>query len=175
MAQVKFYKTSNSNLSSLPKIDGQIILVTDTGKLYIDNSSSERFEIGGGGGGGGSYTAGDHISIDSNNVISAIIPDEVVVSATQPSGNDWKLWFTPGEVGSVASEITNSYSTSNSIGYSANYFNSKVLTKDNTTSYTPTSDYQPATKKYVDENTGIGMLPVNPTITTNYNIWIETD
>ena len=29
-----------------------------------------------------------------------------------------------------------------------------VLTKTNTTSYTPTSDYHPATKKYVDDNVG---------------------
>lgn len=31
---------------------------------------------------------------------------------------------------------------------------SNVLTKNNTASYTPTNDYHPATKKYVDENSG---------------------
>lgn len=29
-----------------------------------------------------------------------------------------------------------------------------VLMKDNTTAFTPTSDYQPATKKYVDDHSG---------------------
>lgn len=31
---------------------------------------------------------------------------------------------------------------------------SNILTKDNTTEWTPTGDYNPATKKYVDENKG---------------------
>ena len=31
-----------------------------------------------------------------------------------------------------------------------NLLNNKFLTKTNTTEYTPTSDYNPATKKYVD-------------------------
>ncbi len=39
-----------------------------------------------------------------------------------------------------------------------------VLTKTNTTSYAPTSDYHPATKKYVDDNIGrAGILVVNIT------------
>lgn len=33
-----------------------------------------------------------------------------------------------------------------------------TLLKDNTTAFTPTTDYQPATKKYVDENGGIGIV-----------------
>ena len=32
----------------------------------------------------------------------------------------------------------------------------EFLSKTNTTSYTPTSDYHPATKKYVDDNAGSG-------------------
>ena len=31
-----------------------------------------------------------------------------------------------------------------------------VLMKDNTTAFTPTADYQPATKKYVDDSAGGG-------------------
>ena len=34
----------------------------------------------------------------------------------------------------------------------------KVLTKDNTTEFTPTADYQPATKKYVDDKTNIANI-----------------
>ena len=33
-----------------------------------------------------------------------------------------------------------------------------TLLKNNTTAFTPTMDYQPATKKYVDENGGIGIV-----------------
>ena len=33
-----------------------------------------------------------------------------------------------------------------------------TLLKDNTTEFSPTSDYQPATKKYVDENTGVQVV-----------------
>ena len=43
---------------------------------------------------------------------------------------------------------------------------SEVLTKNNTYEYTPTTDYNPATKKYVDDNTPIKSLPVNPTTKT---------
>lgn len=43
---------------------------------------------------------------------------------------------------------------------------SEVLTKNNTHEYTPTNDYNPATKKYVDDNTPIKSLPVNPTTKT---------
>ena len=33
-----------------------------------------------------------------------------------------------------------------------------TLLKNNTTAFTPTTDYQPATKQYVDENSGIGIV-----------------
>lgn len=33
-----------------------------------------------------------------------------------------------------------------------------TLLKDNTTEFSPTGDYQPATKKYVDENTGVQVV-----------------
>ncbi len=40
------------------------------------------------------------------------------------------------------------------------------LTKNNTIEYTPTNDYNPATKKYVDDNTPIRSFPVNDTTRT---------
>lgn len=33
-----------------------------------------------------------------------------------------------------------------------------TLLKDNTTEFSPTSDYQPATKKYVDDNSGVQVV-----------------
>lgn len=57
-----------------------------------------------------------------------------------------------------------------------------VLTKTNTTSYTPSGDYQPATKKYVDDaiqaalaNYIANNINVNPADTSDKNIWIETE
>ena len=33
-----------------------------------------------------------------------------------------------------------------------------TLLKNNTTAFSPTEDYQPATKKYVDDNAGVGIV-----------------
>lgn len=49
--------------------------------------------------------------------------EDIIISDTQPTGNDWKLWIDSNEVGSQASEITNEYSESTGLGYSANYIN----------------------------------------------------
>ena len=50
---------------------------------------------------------------------------------------------------------------------------SRVLATDNTTEYTPTADYHPATKKYVDDNAGSGGISVqsNILINGNFAIW----
>ena len=45
-------------------------------------------------------------------------------------------------------------------------FRVDFLNLNNETIYTPTTDYHPATKKYVDDNTPIKSLPVNPTTKT---------
>lgn len=49
--------------------------------------------------------------------------DIVEISNTQPSSTSNKIWIDTGEIGSAVSEITNEYSTSTGIGYSANYTN----------------------------------------------------
>ena len=49
--------------------------------------------------------------------------NEVIISNTQPSASDNKIWIDTGEIGSAVSEITNEYSTSTGLGYSANYIN----------------------------------------------------
>lgn len=49
-----------------------------------------------------------------------------------------------------------------------------VLLKDNTMSFTPTADYQPATKKYVDDNgggTNIVMQSTQPTDQKAGDFW----
>lgn len=55
-----------------------------------------------------------------------------------------------------------------------------VLMKDNTTAFTPTANYHPATKKYVDEHAGSGgisqVFHVGTTAPDNTNLlWIDTE
>ena len=46
-----------------------------------------------------------------------------------------------------------------------------VLMKDNTTAFTPTEDYQPATKKYVDDSSGGGVqIELSATQPTTLNV-----
>jgi len=50
---------------------------------------------------------------------------------------------------------------------------SQVLTLDNTVPFTPTEDYHPATKKYLDDNAGSGGVSVqsNLFVNGNFSIW----
>lgn len=50
-----------------------------------------------------------------------------------------------------------------------------TLLKDNTTEFSPTSDYQPATKKYVDDNSGIQVVVsiTQPTSQAVGDFWYE--
>lgn len=47
MAQIKFLKGLNANLGEVPYVEGQIIFVTDTKKIYLDNgsTSADRIEL----------------------------------------------------------------------------------------------------------------------------------
>lgn len=47
------------------------------------------------------------------------------------------------------------------------------LTKNNTTEFTPTTDYEPATKKYVDDNILIEQLPILRIDETNKRIYVN--
>lgn len=50
-----------------------------------------------------------------------------------------------------------------------------TLLKDNTTEFSPTGDYQPATKKYVDENTGVQVVvsTTQPISQATGDFWYE--
>ena len=68
MAQFKPYKVLSTQLSSLPIVEGQLVIVTDTQKIYLD-SNAGRILIS---------------SADTN----------VVISATEPVGqNAGDLWL----------------------------------------------------------------------------------
>ena len=49
--------------------------------------------------------------------------DIILVQSTEPTSDTNILWINDGQIGTPVSEITNSYSTSTGIGYSANYSN----------------------------------------------------
>jgi len=75
MAQVSFYKMQNSALSSFPIKEGQIIYVTDSKRLYLDNAANSRIEMT-------SY----NLTQDSNNnhILIFTKPDGTTVSYTMP-------------------------------------------------------------------------------------------
>ena len=57
------------------------------------------------------------------NALANVGGNEIAISETEPTTETTKLWINSGEISQQASEITNSYSTSTGIGYSANYVN----------------------------------------------------
>ena len=67
------------------------------------------------------------VTDDDMNEIKQVVNDNynntIQITDTEPTDSDNKLWIDTGEVGSQASEITNEYSTSIGLGYSANYVN----------------------------------------------------
>ena len=56
--------------------------------------------------------------------------DIILVQSTEPTSDTNILWINDGQIGTPASEITNSYSTSTGIGYSANYVNNLFQPKN---------------------------------------------
>lgn len=70
MIQVRFRKINNSELSSLDIIEGQIIFVQDTGKLYIDKDSEHRVQIQ-----GLDLEAGAGINIDGVTITNTGVRD----------------------------------------------------------------------------------------------------
>lgn len=53
--------------------------------------------------------------------------EDIVISDTEPTEEGVKLWIDTGEIAQQVSEITNEYSTSTGLGYSANYINTNLL------------------------------------------------
>lgn len=70
------------------------------------------------------------VTDDDMNEIKQVVNDNynntIQITDTEPTDSDWKIWIDTGEIGSQVSEITNEYSTSIGLGYSANYMNGKL-------------------------------------------------
>lgn len=80
----------------------------------------------------------------------------MVVSGTNPTGN--KTFYIFDSPSSTTRQILGGYTNSSTGAISSFGFNNQyalansVLSKTNTTVYTPSSDYNPSTKKYVDDS-----------------------
>ena len=121
---VKFSRCTSNNLSNVPISDGQIVFVKDTGEQHIDVGST-RIKIT------------DIALITDLNALKAI---------TNPLSS--KLYY-------VISENMIAYYNSKTSDWQTlaqtKIDLENILTKDNTKPYTPTHEYNPATKKYVDD------------------------
>ena len=60
------------------------------------------------------------------SVVNANYNNTIQITDTEPTDSDNKIWIDTGEVSAAATEITNEYSTSTGLGYSANYINELV-------------------------------------------------
>ena len=99
--------------------------------------------------------------------IQTLSPAEVSVSDTQPSGEE-KIWVNGNSI---------SFKSGDSWSTPIDFDN--FLSKDNTLEYTPAGDYNPATKKYVDDQiterdnvliidyTDLVGSPINETVVSN--------
>ena len=92
--------------------------------------------------------------------------NDVVISPDQPTGDDWKIWIDTGEVGSAVSEITNEYSTSIGLGYSANYVNNLHTYSTDEIRVGTWIDNKPLYRKVIN----FGALPNNTTKNVAHNI-----
>ena len=77
---------------------------------------------------------------------------------------------TLGNSGSNAIGHNSASVTANNVGDALEEIVTNVLTKDNTNTYTPTGEYNPTTKKYVDDGIAGAMVGVLPkgSVTDNY-------
>lgn len=68
MSAFKPILTTSSNLSNVSVVNGQFIVTTDTGAVYVD-TASERVQLGGSGGGGDSST---EVAITDTTITQAL-------------------------------------------------------------------------------------------------------
>lgn len=131
MPKVEFKRVqTDEEVENIDIKDGQLIY-TGTGKTYMDYGN-ERIPTGSG---GSSVEVDTEMSDTSENAVQnkvikeyvddqvSSIPEEVIISNSEPTSTGNKIWIDTGEIGSAVSEITNEYSTSTGLGYSCNFIN----------------------------------------------------
>ena len=74
------------------------------------------------------------VTDDNMNEIKQVVNtnynNTIQITNTEPTDSDNKIWIDTGEIAQAHTEITNEYSTSIGLGYSANYANNNFATKD---------------------------------------------
>lgn len=139
-----------------------------------------------------------------NEIIASMVDTSiyVIVDELPQEGNPQKIYLVPDgkggfveyhwtgdkwdPVGMIEFDLSN-YSTTQemmnaieaacleTLNASKSYSNTNFLKKDNTTAYTPSADYNPATKKYVDDNIQVYQWDGSSSSTTasNLTLWQE--
>ena len=119
-------RVNKNKLDTVPVTDGQIIYVKDTHELYFDVDNTRT-------------KATDIIFVDTvveRDAIVAPFQNKVycVLENNKLCRYDGTNWVDLG------GDVTK------------NYVDTNFIKKDNTTAFTPTDDYNPSTKKYVDDS-----------------------
>ena len=152
--------TEKANLSDVFLKSGDIMLA-DGKKITVQASTNENTST--------NILTGDYISLNRDNMKTMICPSSVDVCFTDSLRS---LSITPDDV-QIKKVVPNAEKPLSSpttkvihqLSEKANL--SDVLTKTNTTEFTPTGDYNPATKKYVDEHSANVQLADNLTTEDN--------
>lgn len=156
--KVKFSRCQSNSLAQVPQVDGQLIFVKDTQEIHMDVSNSRV------------------------KITDIIFLDTITERSQLPSVNYKKLYYVD-ETGKLykpymdnnelkwkdlsgASEAYADQGDSNTLQSAESYADTNFLKKTNTTAFTPTGNYQPATKKYVDDN-AVTFKPFPNTFVTN--------
>lgn len=80
MSAFKPIRTTSSNLSNVSVVDGQLVVATDTGAIYVD-TSSERVQLGGSGGGGSDTTS--EVTL-SDTTITQALANNTIYTCSNP-------------------------------------------------------------------------------------------
>lgn len=80
MSAFKPIRTTSSNLSNVSVVDGQLVVATDTGAIYVD-TSSERVQLGGSGGGSSDTTS--EVTL-SDTTITQALANNTIYTCSNP-------------------------------------------------------------------------------------------
>ena len=128
--KVKFSRCTSSNLANVPQVDGQLIYTKDTNEVYLDVNNNRN-------------KISDVIMVANKSTIVTPVTSKLYYETSTDTLYKAKIVENDNEEEIVWIDIT---------GATVQYVDTNFLKKDNTTAYTPVDDYNPATKKYVDDN-----------------------
>lgn len=128
--KVKFSRCTSSNLANVPQVDGQLIYTKDTNEVYLDVNNNRN-------------KISDVIMVANKSTIVTPVTSKLYYETSTDTLYKAKIVENDNEEEIVWIDIT---------GATVQYVDTNFLKKDNTVAYTPVNDYNPATKKYVDDN-----------------------